>query len=149
MGRVGRTDTAVALVSLPVVVLAIGWLAALVLAAGGPHPIWTVEPRNPAEAAAFRDGGTLVRATWTSEDLNAAGEVRPDIISARTLTITPLEAAVRAGRSEMVRLLFDLGVRPDAGSWTSAWCQAESDEIRTILEAYRPAGAGTACSEAG
>lgn len=140
-----RTDTAVLLVSLPVVVLAAGWLTVLAWASAGEHLVWTVEPRNLAEAVAFRDGGAVVRGIWAGEDVNAAGEIRSDIISARTLTITPLEAAVRAGRSEMVRLLLDLGARPDAASWTRAWCQAESDGIRMLLEAARPATATAVC----
>ena len=142
-----RSDCAVVLVSAPVVALAVGWLAMLALASNGVHPIWDLQPRNLAEAAAFRDGGAIVRRVWSGDDPSAPGEVRPGFISRMPVTLTPIEAAVQARRSEIVRLLLDAGARLDALSWTRVWCGADDADIRTILAPYRPQGTASQCGE--
>lgn len=135
------------LVSAPVVALAIGWLAMLALASNGAHPIWDLQPRNLAEAAAFRDGGAIVRRVWSGDDPSAPGEVRPGFISRMPVTLTPIEAAAQARRPELVRLLLDAGARLDAMSWSRVWCGADDADIRTILTPYRPQGAARECGE--
>lgn len=147
MGRVTRSDWAVALVSAPVILLAAAWLGTLALASGGEHPIWYLRARNLAEAAAFRDGGAIVRMIQRGDEPNQAADVREGFISREPIAITPIEAAIEARRGEMVRLLLELGARPDAATWTTVWCEVEDGDVKTILAAYRPPGAGTECTE--
>ena len=148
MGKLTRSDWVVALVSVPVVLLALGWLTTLALALTWEHPIWRVQPQNLAEAAAFRDGGAIMRRVSAGENPATAADVRAGFISDTPTRVTPLEAAVRARRPEIVRLLLDdLGTRPDAASWSRAWCTTEDGETRTLLASYRPAGATSDCRE--
>lgn len=147
MGKLTRSDTAVVLVAAPVIVLAVSWLAVLAWALVDGHPIWTVRARNLAEAAAFRDGAEVVRRMSAGESAGVAAEVRPGFISGSdAVTVTPLEAAAKARRIEIVRLLIDLEGDVDPGVWTKAWCIADEEGIRAVLLAHRPAAATTECS---
>jgi hypothetical protein len=147
MGRLTRSDWAVVLVSAPVVILAIAWVAVLALSAGVDHPIWHARPQNLAEAAAFRDGAAVVRRVRGGENPNAPGDVRQDFISPAPLTLTPIEAAAVEGRPEIVQLLLDLGAMPDAASWKNAWCLAGAADVRDLLARHRPPAAATGCGE--
>ena len=148
MGRVTLTRVAIVLVSAPVVAMACAWLAVLALAGTGPHPIWSLDAQNLAEAAAFRDGGALVRFVEAGEDPRQPGVVRPGVIADEAMTLTPIDAAAIAKRPEIVQLLFDLGLSLDAASWTQAWCLATDRGVRAVLQAHRPDGAVDGCENA-
>lgn len=140
-----RSDCAVALIVAPVAALAIGWLLILAVARTGEHPLWNIRARNLAEAAAFRDGGEIVRRLRRGENPAVSGEVRAGFISQEPVTVTPLEAAARARRDEVVRLLLDLGTPLDAASWTRVRCSTDAPVVREVLEPYRPPGATDRC----
>ena len=129
----------------PVATLTVAWLAILATAIAGEHPLWGLTPRNLSEAAAFRDGAAIVRGVARGEDPAAAGEVRGGFVSSEPVTLTPLEAAARGEREEIVRLLLDLGAGRDAPGWTKAWCASDAEAVRGELDAVRPAGATTEC----
>jgi hypothetical protein len=133
------------LIIVPVVALALAWLAVLGTAMLGEHPLWGLTPRNLAEAAAFRDGAAIVRGVSGGDDPAVAGEVRAGFLSSAAVTVTPLEAAAGGSREEIVRLLVALGVRPDAGAWTRAWCSTKAEGVRAELMPARPVGATTEC----
>lgn len=141
-----RSDWAIVLVAAPVVVLVAAWLLVLAVALAAEHPLWGLTPRNLAEAAAFRDGGAIVRGVWRGEDPAAPGEVRAGFISREPVIVTPLEAAARASREEIVRLLLDLGGPLDAAAWTRVWCSAEAPAVRAELAAVRPDDASVECT---
>lgn len=146
MERLTRLDSAICIVSGPPILVAFAWLVLMAASAiAGRHPIWNVEPRNLAEAAAFRDGGDVVRRSQRGEDVNRAGDVRPGIILPDPATLTPLEAAAGAREREMVQLLFDLGATLDAKGWQRAWCISNEPEVRELLESHRPADARNDC----
>ncbi len=148
MDRLIRLDPLVALVSIPPILLAIAWLAVLAIAGlTGRDPIWNLQPRNLAEAAAFRDTGAVVRRIDAGEDPNRPGEVRPDPILPESATLTPVDAAVTSRHFEMVQLLFDFGASLDANAWQRAWCISDEPEVRSVLASHRPAGAAENCVE--
>ncbi len=143
MDRLIRLDPLVALVSIPPILAAIAWLAVLAIAGiTGRHPIWNFQPRNLAEAAAFRDTGAVVRRIEAGEDPN-----RPGVIRTESATLTPVEAAAASRHPEMVQLLFDLGVSLDANAWQRAWCISDEPGVRSVLALHRPAGAMEDCVE--
>ena len=142
-----RSDWAAVLTTLPVATLALGWLGVLAISATGLHPIWDIRPRNLPEAAAFRDGGTVVRRVWRGERATTPAEVRAGVIADEPVTATAIEAAVDARRPEIVQLLLDLGATFDASSWNSAWCDTEDSDIRAVLAAHRPPDAPGDCAE--
>jgi hypothetical protein len=142
-----RSAWAAALIAAPVAALAIGWLVVLAVALTGTHPIWDVRPRNLSEAAAFRDGGSVVRRVWRGDTPTTPAEVRAGFISEEPVTVTAIEAAVDARRPEIVQLLLDLGGTLDASAWHRAWCDTEDTDVRAVLEARRPAGATSVCTE--
>lgn len=142
-----RSDWAAALTTVPVAVLAVAWLAVLAVASTGEHPIWDVRPRNVSEAAAFRDGGTVVRRVWRGENAAVPAEVRGGFISDEPVSMTAIDAAVDARRPEIVQLLLDLGVTLDEVSWLRAQCAATDPDIQTIIAPHRPEGAATECGD--
>ena len=133
---------------LPGVLLITATTAMLIGLPFGADPLWTVEPMTLAEAAALRDNGEVVRLIASGQDVNAPSAVRPDILSARSLVITPIEAAVAAERADMVELLLEQGARLDAILWTRLMCfsaSAEIDDVRALLEPRRPEGSVENC----
>jgi len=93
-----------AVVAAPPVIVAAAWLGALAMTADhGTSPIWNLEPRNLAEAAAFRDAAALVLGAQRGDDLNLPGDVRPGIISSERQRLTPIEAAALARHLRLCR----------------------------------------------
>ena len=136
------------LVAVPPIGVALAWMAALVVAgATGTDPIWNVTPRNLAEAAAFRDGGAVVRFFEAGHDLNQSSEVRGGIVLRGTAMLTPVEAAAAARQREMLQVLLDLGASPDASVWHRAYCISDADSVRDLLASNRPPGAVEDCAE--
>jgi hypothetical protein len=148
MDRLSRLDPLVALVFVPPILLAVAWLAVLVIAGlTGRDPIWNLQPRNLSEAVAFRDAGAVVRRIDAGEDPNRPGEVRPGPILPESATLTPVEAAVVSRHPEMVQLLFDLGASLDANAWQRVWCISDDSDVRDSLAVHRPTGAAENCVE--
>ena len=136
------------LAAVPPLLTAVAWIVALTMtAATGTHPIWTLTPRNLAEAAAFRDGGAVVRFVQAGHDINEAGEVRGGVIRSETAVMTPVAAAAAARQREMLQVLLDLGATPDAHVWQRAYCISDADSVRDLLEANRPHDAADDCAE--
>jgi hypothetical protein len=114
----------------------------------GVDPLWAVEPVTLSEAAALRDNGEVVRLIDSGEDVNGTSAVRPDILSAHSLVVTPIEAAVAAERADMVDLLLEQGARLDADLWTRLMCfsaSVEADDVQALLEPRRPEGVVEHC----
>lgn len=148
MDRVSAADRPWFLVAVPPFCAALLWLAVLAVSVvTGTHPIWTLTPRNLAEAAAFRDGGAVVRFVNAGHDINKAGEVRGGVVRSDTATLTPIEAAAAARERAMVQLLLDFGASPDATAWRRAYCISDADSVRELLESHRPAGTAEDCAE--
>jgi hypothetical protein len=141
-----KLDPLSTLVALPPVLGAVTWLVALALTgATGTHPVWDLQPRNLAEAAAFRDSGALVRLIDAGADPNRPAEVRGGVILPASATLVPIEAAAASREVEMVRLLLDLGASPDADAWQRAWCISDAQSVRDLLAAHRPESALEEC----
>jgi len=148
MDRLKNLDPFVALVVIPPVLGLVAWLLVLALAgATGSHPIWSLQPRNLAEAAAFRDVGAIVRRVNAGEDLNRPGEVRARVILPSATSLTPIAAAAGSREAGTVQLLLDLGASPNADSWQRAWCISDATDVRTLLALHRPDGALEECAE--
>ena|SRR5688572_15799607 len=130
----------------PAVAAAIAWSGMLMVATvTGTHPIWSLSPRNLAEAAAMRDLGALVRLAEDGSDINRPAEVRGRLVLDDTAALTPLEAAAAARDESLVAMVFELGAMPDALVWNSAFCISDADRVRDVLRAHRPAGAVEDC----
>ena len=141
-------DPLVALVALPPLLAAIAWVAVMAIAGiTGRDPIWNLQPRNLAEAAAFRDTAAVVRRINAGEDPDRPGEVRAGVIVPDAATLTPVEAAAVSGHAEMLQLLIDLGASLDANAWQRAWCISTGSEVRPWLTSHRPTGAMEDCVE--
>ena len=148
MDRVTASSRLWLVVSLPPVITALAWIGTLALTAiTGTHPIWATTARNLAEAAAFRDGGAVVRFVNAGQRLNQAGEVRGGVIRAETTTLTPMEAAAAARDETVVQLLLDLGASPDPAGWHRAFCISDASRVRELLKSHRPPGAVEDCAE--
>lgn len=96
------------------------------------------EPVNLSEAAATSDEAEVVRLIEFGEDPNVARDIRPGLLSAETVRLTPLEAAVEAGDPNVVNHLFNRGVLLDANLWTRVRCRADNPEITALLDQRRP-----------
>jgi hypothetical protein len=132
-------------VAIPPIVTALLWTGALVVnAVTGTHPIWRVQPRNVAEAAAARDGAAVLRFVGAGANVNGPGDVAGGLVLPDTRRMTALEAAAIRGEREMIQLLLDIGP-PDANAWHAAFCASDSTELRALLTPHRPAGAADRC----
>ncbi len=144
MGRVRGRYWPVRLASLPVLVLTAAWVVALGATVAGTNPMWRVEPLNLSEAAALRDGGEVARLMALGAAPGAAYRIRAGFLFSRPVMMTPLDAAIAAGRPEIVQLLLDSGLSLDRMAWTRAWCAA-GDDSRRVLDAARQGGHPPKC----
>lgn len=116
----------------------------------GVDPLWFVEPVTLSEAAALHDNGEVVRLIELGADVNAASDIRPEILTGAAFVMTPLEAAVAAERADMVVLLFEQGARTGPATWSRLMCEsarAGADDVREILEMHRPGDAVEDCDQ--
>lgn len=132
-------------VSAPIVALATAGALSLVLGVGGSNPLWRSEPLNLAEAAALRDMGEVARLLSQGADPRPERLVRAGFLYAYPARLTPMDAAVRADRPEIVQLLLDSGLSLDADTWRRVWCVASSDEMRRTLVSAQPPGSSRTC----
>ena len=110
MGRLTRSRLVIAAAAAPAVRVVLANLLMLAAAAVGAHPFWRTSDFSLAEAAAQRDAGEVARLLEDGADPNAAYPVRPGLLdNDELLHITAVEAARRARRGEIVRILLDAG----------------------------------------
>jgi len=148
MDRVTGSSRLWLVVSLPPVITALAWIGTLALTAmTGTHPIWATTASNLAEAAAYRDGGAVVRFVEAGQQIGQPAEVRGGVIQPETTTLTPVEAAAAARDETVVQLLFDLGASPDPAGWHRAFCISDASRVREILKAHRPPGVVEDCAQ--
>lgn len=136
------------LVAAPPASAATLWVAVVAITAvTGQHPLWNLQPRNLAEAAALQDGAAVVRLVEQRADINRPGDVRAGMVLPAQATLTPIEAAAATREREMVQLLLDLGASPDATVWHRAFCISDADGVRELLAQHRPSDARDECVE--
>ena len=134
--------------ALPGIVLT-AWSALLMLGAAiGSHPVWRVEPLNLSEAAAMRDEATVVQLIANGDDPYARRQVRADLLFNDRVELTPIEAAIAGGRTEIVEIILFSSLRPAPAEWTRLRCLSDLEGARNIndvLDRYRPESATLAC----
>ena len=107
-------------------------------------PFWPVEDLTLAEAALLRDDGEVARLIGRGEDPNGHYRIRRTLLNEPPRLVTPLQAAVRANRAVMVRLLLAYGARPDASAW-AALCESKGSQTAEIVALLEPLTASTSC----
>jgi hypothetical protein len=133
---------------LPAAVLGIVTAVMMIEAAAGAHPLWRVEPVNLSEAAALREQATVVQLIRRGEDPYARREVRADLLFNDRAELTPIEAAIAAGRTEIVEIILWAAPRPEPAVWVRARCISQlegAENINAILDKYRPESAIVNC----
>jgi len=131
-----------ALVALPGTAAAVLALAAFVLGLAGLHPLWRAESLNMSEAAEYRDAATVLELIRSGQDPDARHPVRRGPVFSKDAMVTPLEAAVAAGRAEVVEVWLSAHPNLDRRMWIEARCVARfgrTDDIRQTVDRHRPA----------
>jgi len=123
--------------------------AGLALVPWGRHPLWRHPRLNLAEAAGVRDAGEIVRLIDAGSDPNEIRQIRGGLLTEQPVRVTPLEAALTARDVEIARVLLVNGARLDPQLWFRLRCTAESDEVISFLDRWRPAGAAVSCTDPG
>jgi hypothetical protein len=135
-------------VSLPAVILGVLTAGMMIRAVGGDHPLWRVAPVNLSEAAALRDRATVVQLIRQGEDPYARREIRADLLFNDRAELTPVEAAIAAGRTEIVEILMWAAPRPEPAEWVRLRCLSQlegAENINAVLDMYRPESAVLNC----
>jgi hypothetical protein len=119
----------------PPLVLVAFTMISLAAAPFGGHPLWHDAELNMSEAAAARDVATVAALIERGEDPDAVRHVRQPLLEgAVQREVTPLEAAVIAGRLEVVHLLLTHGAAvPDAARLRLS-CEAARSGYRDVAE---------------
>jgi hypothetical protein len=82
---------------------------------------WPTPTTNVSEAAALGDAARVRALVATGASIDAPQPVRPALTGdGSPAVLTPLEAAMRRGHDELVRLLLELGATPPADATAGA-----------------------------
>jgi hypothetical protein len=135
--------------ALPGAVLALLSAAALAGSLVDAHPLWPQPdpPLNLSEHAVVQGHADVVRMILLGENPNMARDIRKDLLTSFSVRLTPLEAAVAANDGSMVRTLQAYGAFVDAAKWNLLHCAARSDEIKEMLDTYKPKDAVAQCAD--
>ena len=139
-----------AAIAVPGTIVATISLVMVIMAATAGHPMWRTEPMNMSEAAAMRDAATVLRLVRGGENPRQRRHVRAGFLFARSVRLTPIEAAIAAGRSEIVDVLIGAGEAATWPEWVHARClaaRAGDAETERLLDAHRPRRADATASE--
>lgn len=137
---VGLVGPQIVLAALSVVLIGLGWFDR--------NPFWSATTLTLSEAAALRDQAAAVVLLESGADPDRPYSVRAGLTADRALDLTPVQAAIREDRPEMVDLLLSHGLVANAGQiceWLKlATTDAKSDVI-DYLQARFP-NESAACS---
>ena len=140
-----------AVVGVPAVLLALAAVLLSGLGLAGANPFWPRTPLTFSEAAALRDRATVVELLQQGADPSAEYDVRAGLISGDVLRLTPMQAAIRENREEIVAVLL---ARIDAAraepllcAWLGQAVARKSDSIPDLLRAAYPARAAACTGE--
>ena len=114
----------------------------------GAHPLWHAEPVNLSEAAALRDQATVIRLIRGGEDPYQPREVRADLLFNDRAELTAPEAAIAAGRAEVMEVILFSAARPVPTEWNRLRCLSklqETEDIDEVLDRYKPESAVLEC----
>jgi hypothetical protein len=128
------TRACIVLAAAPALVLAalsVMWTAGAVVGSG----LWPPPAQTLAEAAATRNAAEIARQIGLGASPSRPAQVRASARRAdQDVTMTPLEAAVDAGRPEIVALLIDYGAQADDEELRVLRCYTADDGVRAALE---------------
>ena len=125
--------------ALPGTILACGLAAHLMFAVGGAPSIWSDDRINISEAAAMRDGATVLHLMRGGESVRERHLVRPGILFGEAKGLTPLEAGIAARRAEVVELVLVESPELDWTTWRDAKCLADGNaDLERVIDAHRP-----------
>ena len=146
-----RPTAAAMTVAAPAVLLATVTLALMLLGVAGINPFWPDTNLTFAEAAALRDRATVQQFLDRGADPYLPSTIREGLISGEPLTLTPMRAAIRENRSEVVAALLARTPAERNAPLVCAWYEQavarKSDEIPALLAARFP-GEVARCSGA-
>jgi hypothetical protein len=134
--------------SLPAIVLGVLTAGAMLRAAGGHHPLWEPDAVNLSEAAALRDEATVVQLIRHGEDPAVRREVRADLVFNDRYELTAFEAAIAAGRAEIMDILLWASPPPGPDVWNRLRCLARlrgDHDVEDVLDRYRPESGALSC----
>jgi hypothetical protein len=132
-------------VAAPACVLALASAVALALGVLHRDPIWFPPVLTLSEAAGLDDEAEVVRLIERGADPNAPHGVAAGVLFDAAAWLTPIEAAVIAKNPSMIATLLSRGVTLDADEWNQLRCQADAEDVASMLDGHRPAGATTHC----
>jgi hypothetical protein len=92
----------------------------------------------------------MIRLIETGSDPWMRYPVAAGVLSDRPLHLTPLEAAIAAGRAEVVELLLWRTQGGDADSLARAWCLAQNvgdGDVARVVARFRAHAAEPDCSQ--
>jgi hypothetical protein len=137
-----RVKDRAVLPALGLTIPAIVWLAAaaalLVASLGGYRALAAPADVTMSEAAALRDEAEVLRQIRHGVDPNATQYVRRGAIHDGDYFMTPLEAAIAARHSDVVRLLLRTGAELTSINYPVLLCLAEESdpEIASLLREH-------------
>lgn len=140
----------IAAVAWPGVILAAASFGMLAMAVAGAHPMWPTQRLNMSEAAVLRDAATVLQLLRAGESPRERRDIRAGFFFERSVRLTPLEAAIAAGRSEIVDVLLGAGEGRTWPEWVHARCLAASVQdpaTERLLDAHKPADAARAAGD--
>ena len=122
--------------------LAVAIAAMLLAALLGAHPMWETPTLNMSEAAAARDVATVALLLERGEDPKERRLIAAPFLEDAGSELTPLEAAVSAGRLEVVHLLMARGTAVDTAARVRLACRAAERGYADVAAYFdRPASA--------
>jgi hypothetical protein len=138
-----------AITAAPAALLGIMTAGMMVRAVFDTHPLWRAEPVNLSEAAALRDQATVAYMIRHGEDPYQRREVRADLLFNDRTELTAFEAAIAAGRTEIMEAILWSAARPTPAQWNRLRCLSTlegADDIDELLDRYKPEAAVLECS---
>jgi hypothetical protein len=130
----------IVLAVLSIVLIGLGWF--------NRNPFWSATMLTLSEAAALHDQAAAVVLLESGADPHRPYSVRAGLTADRALELTPVQAAIREDRPEMVELLLSHGLAVNAGQiceWLRLATADGKHDVIDYLQARFPTESG-ACS---
>jgi ankyrin repeat protein len=133
----------IVLALLSIVLIALGWVDR--------NPFWSPTILTLSEATALRDQAAALLLLENGADPHLQYPIRAGLTAEHEMMLTPMQAAVREDRAEMVALLLAHGLKTDVGQvceWLGLATGGNKQEVMTYLRGRFPIESATCASQA-